>query len=69
MYEPVVAGQIVNACAVLHNMRLHYRMPQEDLPPPEQEPAEPEAPAEHHPGGRLAEGRRVRDQIIRDHFR
>lgn len=27
MYAPVTAGQIVNACAVLHNMRIHYRLP------------------------------------------
>lgn len=26
MYAPEIAGQIVNACAVLHNMRLHYRL-------------------------------------------
>lgn len=30
MYAPEVAGQIVNACAVLHNMRLHYRLPIEE---------------------------------------
>lgn len=27
MYAPEVAGLIINACAVLHNMRLHYRLP------------------------------------------
>ncbi|XP_071652534.1 putative nuclease HARBI1 isoform X1 [Temnothorax longispinosus] len=27
MYAPNIAGQIVNACAILHNMRLHYRLP------------------------------------------
>lgn len=26
MYTPGIAGQIVNACSVLHNMRLHYRV-------------------------------------------
>ncbi|XP_018406996.1 PREDICTED: putative nuclease HARBI1 [Cyphomyrmex costatus] len=26
MYAPDVVGQIINACAVLHNMRLHYRL-------------------------------------------
>lgn len=30
MYEPVMAGKIVNACAVLHNMRIHYRIPIEE---------------------------------------
>ncbi|XP_025995817.1 putative nuclease HARBI1 [Solenopsis invicta] len=29
MYYPEIAGQIVNACAVLYNMRLHYRLPQD----------------------------------------
>jgi len=27
MYAPEIAAQIVNACAILHNMRLHYRLP------------------------------------------
>ena len=27
MYDPGMAGKIVNACAVLHNMRLYYRLP------------------------------------------
>lgn len=27
MYAPDMAGKIVNACAVLHNMRNHYCMP------------------------------------------
>lgn len=27
MYAPDMAGKIVNACAVLHNMRIHYRIP------------------------------------------
>ncbi|CAI6353897.1 unnamed protein product [Macrosiphum euphorbiae] len=26
MYVPVTAGKIVNACAVIHNMRVHYRL-------------------------------------------
>lgn len=30
MYAPVMAGKIVNACAVLHNMRIHYRIPIEE---------------------------------------
>jgi len=29
MYEPNIAGQIVNACAVLHNMRIKYRLNEE----------------------------------------
>lgn len=33
MYEPYIAGQIVNACAVLHNMRILYKLNQ----PEEQE--------------------------------
>lgn len=27
MYAPEIAAQIVNACTILHNMRLHYRLP------------------------------------------
>lgn len=27
MYAPETAGKIVNACAVIHNMRLHYNIP------------------------------------------
>lgn len=29
MYAPEISGQIVNSCAVLHNMRVHYRLPLE----------------------------------------
>ncbi|EZA51536.1 Putative nuclease HARBI1 [Ooceraea biroi] len=29
MYAPDISGQIVNACTVLHNMRVHYRLPLE----------------------------------------
>jgi len=39
MYAPEVVEQIVNACAVLHNMRLHYRLPiDEENVIPENEP-------------------------------
>lgn len=27
MYAPDMAGKIVNACAVLHKMRVHYHIP------------------------------------------
>lgn len=27
MYAPETAGKIVNACAIIHNMRIHYRLP------------------------------------------
>jgi hypothetical protein len=74
MYEPTAAANIVNACVTLHNMRLQYRVPQVDdipeghadaaaVPAPVLEAGEPfevQAP--------LAEGRRVREQIVRDHF-
>jgi len=30
MYAPAMAGKIVNTCAVLHNMRIHYRIPIEE---------------------------------------
>lgn len=30
MYEPGMAGKIVNACAVLHNMRIAHRL--QDIP-------------------------------------
>jgi len=30
MYSPDMAGKIVNACAVLHNMRINYRVPVEE---------------------------------------
>ncbi|KAK3917646.1 Putative nuclease [Frankliniella fusca] len=69
MYEPAVVGEMVNACVVLHNMRLYYRVPQDDIPPPEVAEPPPQHPPPPDAGGRPAEGRRVRDQLIRDHFR
>src|SRR5580765_2479321 len=42
MYAPEIAGQIVNACAILHNMRLQYRLPfdiEENIPHNEFVPA------------------------------
>jgi len=27
MYSPELAGKIVNACSVIHNMRIYYRLP------------------------------------------
>jgi len=30
MYASVMAGKILNACAVLHNMSIHYRIPIEE---------------------------------------
>lgn len=37
MYEPGLAGKIVNACAVLHNMRIHHRLRNIDVDPNEVE--------------------------------
>ncbi|XP_025157887.1 putative nuclease HARBI1 [Harpegnathos saltator] len=37
MYEPGLAGRIVNACAVLHNMRIHHRIYDIDVDPAEVE--------------------------------
>lgn len=31
MYEPAFAARIVNACAVLHNMRIQHRLPLEEF--------------------------------------
>ncbi|XP_025160784.1 putative nuclease HARBI1 isoform X2 [Harpegnathos saltator] len=31
MYEPGMAGKIINACAVLHNMRIAHRIQDEEL--------------------------------------
>ncbi|XP_023288715.1 putative nuclease HARBI1 [Orussus abietinus] len=40
MYDSGMAGKICNACAVLHNMRLHYRLPiEEDWNEPVRVPA------------------------------
>lgn len=31
MYAPETAGKIINACAVIHNMRLHYHLPIQEI--------------------------------------
>lgn len=72
MYAPEVAGQMVNACAVLHNMRLHYKLPIEE------EDIIPIAPANHmndieaeealpHRGPR-AIAQRIQKQIMLEWF-
>lgn len=32
MYDPEFAGKVINACAVLHNMRLQYNVPFPESP-------------------------------------
>jgi len=34
MYEPAFAARIINACAVLHNMRIQHRLPFEEFQEP-----------------------------------
>jgi len=74
MYAPEIAGQIVNACAVLHNMRLHYRLPiDEENVIPENEPIPilnnlEVAEMEVHRGLR-AVAQRIQKQIMLEWFR
>jgi len=72
LYDPATAGSIINACVVLHNLRLEYNMDQheDDF----EEPDERERQAgrvqnrEFQGLNRLAEGRRARDAFIQRHF-
>jgi len=74
MYAPEVAGQIVNACAVLHNMHLHYRLPiDEENVIPENEPIPilnnlEVTEMEVHRGPR-AVAQRIQKQIMLEWFR
>lgn len=74
MYEPSFAGRIVNACTVLHNMRIHYRLPLPDY----DEAAVYEIMDNNHNNrheenilrqqGPRAVARRIQQQIMRERF-
>jgi len=75
MYAPEIAGQIVNACAVLHNMRLHYLLPfdiEENLQNEYAEPDERDnGAAEIQDAARRAPravAQRIQRQIMREWF-
>lgn len=74
MYEPEIAGRIISACVMLHSMRLHYRIPfqeiaEEDFAQADAMPAPGPYVADPLEGrARLAEGRRIQQQLIRDNF-
>ncbi|XP_025160770.1 putative nuclease HARBI1 isoform X2 [Harpegnathos saltator] len=71
MYEPGLAGRIVNACAVLHNMRIHHRIYDIDVDPAEVEAhrvANMPNPAVEIDHGEFLQGRalatRIQDSFI-----
>lgn len=73
MYAPGIAGNIVNACAVLHNMRLHYRLPLDIDNAPADEvnaPAHVEEDLEVDvvPRGPRATAQRIQKQVMREWF-
>ncbi|KYN03448.1 Putative nuclease HARBI1 [Cyphomyrmex costatus] len=73
MYDPTFAGHIVNACAVLHNMRLHYRLPADDfyvenevnVDMPIQDVGQAENEIRQGP---RAIAQRIQDQIMRERY-
>lgn len=73
MYEPAFAARIVNACAVLHNMRIQHRLPLEEFEEPvaayHHENADPmnvnEAVVQRGP---RAVAQRIQRQIMRERF-
>ncbi|XP_018372982.1 PREDICTED: putative nuclease HARBI1 [Trachymyrmex cornetzi] len=73
MYEPELADRIINACAILHNMRIHARLPVDQFLN-DQDAGLPEDPVYiHHeednePVRNLALARRIQKQIMADRF-
>lgn len=71
MYSPATAGRIINACAILHNILLdaNYPMPTEaeiaEQADTDDEEEEEEILNEYHV---LADGNRIRDQIVQQYF-
>ena len=81
MYEPGLAGRIVNACAALHNMRIHHRLPlyhdDDDAGPREgNNPQGARGEAQNEEvrlargarEGRFALATRIQNQILSDRF-
>lgn len=69
MYAPDKAGRIVNACATLHNMRIHYKLPnrEEDIDVEQIGQIVDdnlEMPHIDQQGGPRAVGKRIQRQII-----
>lgn len=69
MYAPDKAGRIVNACATLHNMRIHYKLPnrEEDIDVKQIGQIVDdnlEMPHIDQQGGPRAVGKRIQRQII-----
>lgn len=69
MYAPDKAGKIVNACATLHNMRIHYKLPvpEEDLDVElngQNMDANLEIPYIDQRGGPRAVAKRIQRQIL-----
>lgn len=69
MYAPDKAGKIVNACATLHNMRIHYKLPnhEEDLDVElngQNMDANLEVPYIDQRGGPRAVAKRIQRQIL-----
>lgn len=76
-YTPTMAGKIINACCVLHNMCIHNNIPEPDeedenidlgmyaMPNNEMEVEEDQHP-NRNPD--LVEGRRLQQHIIRNYF-
>lgn len=73
MYEPGLAGRIVNACAVLHNMRIDNELPnnfiREDLREPAVNHPNLELDNEGLPERGVALAQRIRDRLIHQVFR
>lgn len=67
MYEPGLAGRIVNACAVLHNMRIHHQLQNINVDPVEVEAHRtanmPNPAIERNEDGEVFQGRALATRI------
>lgn len=69
-YDPVKAAKIVLSCVVLHNMAIHYRLGELDVENNGNDPTNGfrVPPWDEVDVNWLAEGRKIRQNLIRNHF-
>lgn len=67
-YDPFKAGKIINSCAVLHNLAIHFNTPLPDDDMIEEEPFLVDAQQHRDDNNFFIQGNRKRDRICEEYF-